>query len=123
MYLEQKNYNKETVKEVQKEQRDKVYPIINGGYPTFNTCNHTTLDMSHLTANTDDYQHTLSIKLDDDRYVTVCVMKVNDEVKEICLDIMFHGEGKTRALSFKEGTSKSIDEVGLLAVINDIRGV
>lgn len=129
-YLEQQNYNKETIKELQKEQKGVDFPIVNGGYPTFNTCAHTTLDMSNAIDHASpDYQQTLSIKLEEDRYVTICVMKLGadskgkivDSERQICLDIKFHGEGKTRLMTFTNGRSQSLQDFGLLGVINELK--
>jgi hypothetical protein len=120
MYLEQNNYTKATVREVEKMQEGNPNPIINGGYPIFNICAHTTLDMSHLKAGEDDnWNHTLSIKVDDDRYVTVCVMKSSKMNQEVCVDVEFYS-GKTRVLGMKEGKTDRISDTKLVAVINEI---
>lgn len=116
-YLEQKSYNEKTVAEVQQEQNNKLGAIINGGYPTYNTCDHTTLDMSHLKNGTDKYMHTLSIKLDDDSYVTINVMKLMGD--ETNIDVGLHGNvGDTRAINFKEGKSETMHGLGTLAIVS-----
>lgn len=67
---------------------------INGakqdGYPTFNECNHYLVDMSHLDPNTKDWMNTISIKLPNDNYVTLCVMQTSKD--ESCIDVKFHGD-------------------------------
>lgn len=60
------------------------------GYPTWNTCNHHTVDMSHLDHHTDDYMSTISIKLPNGLYATVCIMQHAD--RQVCLDVAMHGE-------------------------------
>lgn len=116
MYVEQKGYSKEVVKELQVEQREANHPIVNGGYPTFNTCAHTTLDLSHLEDGTENWMQTLSIKLPNGTYATVCVMEMGNQV---CMDLKYHGEGKTRIAEFKNGTSRDMPDCGLVALILD----
>lgn len=60
------------------------------GYPTFNTCNHYVVDMSHLNPKTEDWMNTISIKLPNDNYVTLCVMQTSKD--ESCIDAKFHGD-------------------------------
>ena len=62
----------------------------NLGYPTFNTCDHYTVDMSHLDYRTKDWLNTISIKLPNDNYVTLCVMQTSKD--ESCIDAKFHGD-------------------------------
>lgn len=60
------------------------------GYPTFNECNHYTVDMSHLKPGTDDWMNTISVKLPNGNFVTFCVMQTSPD--ETCVDTKFHGE-------------------------------
>lgn len=60
------------------------------GYPTWNQCNHYIVDMSHLNPRTDDWMNTISIKLPNDNFVTLCVMQSGKD--ETCIDAAFHGE-------------------------------
>lgn len=62
----------------------------NLGYPTFNKCNHYTVDMSHLDHKSKDWMNTISIKLSNDNYVTFCVMQTSKD--ESCIDVKFHGD-------------------------------
>lgn len=62
----------------------------NLGYPTFNKCNHYTVDMSHLDHKSKDWLNTISIKLPNDNYVTFCVMQTSKD--ESCIDVKFHGD-------------------------------
>jgi hypothetical protein len=127
MYLEQKNYSKETILEVINEQTKGIFQqdkpaIINGGYPIFNDFDHTTLDMTQIKNGTDNWGQTLSIKLDEERYVTLSVMKLIGE--EICIDVKFHGDKekfKTKAINFINGNSQSIEDLGTLALITQLK--
>ena len=67
-----------------KEQAQKV------GYPTFNNCNHYLVDMSHLSSRTEDNMNTISIKLPNGNFVTMCVMQTSKD--ETCIDTSFHGD-------------------------------
>lgn len=60
------------------------------GYPTFNKCNHYTVDMSHLDHKSKDWLNTISIKLPNGNYVTFCVMQTSKD--ESCIDVKFHGD-------------------------------
>lgn len=62
----------------------------NLGYPTFNKCDHYTVDMSHLDYRAKDWLNTISIKLPNDNYVTFCVMQTSKD--ESCIDVKFHGD-------------------------------
>lgn len=62
----------------------------NLGYPTFNKCNHYTVDMSHLDPKSKDWLNTISIKLPNDNYVTFCVMQTSKD--ESCIDAKFYGD-------------------------------
>ena len=59
------------------------------GYPTFNDCNHYIVDMSHLDFKNKDWMNTISIKLPNDNFVTLCVMQTSKD--ETCIDAKFHG--------------------------------
>lgn len=60
------------------------------GYPTFNNCNHYIVDMSHLDPKTKDWMNTISIKLPNGNFVTLCVMQTSED--ETCIDAKFHGD-------------------------------
>ena len=60
------------------------------GYPTFNDCNHYIVDMSHLDFKKKDWMNTISIKLPNDIYVTLCVMQTSKD--EACIDTKFYGK-------------------------------
>lgn len=59
------------------------------GYPTFNNCNHYIVDMSHLDPKTKDWMNTISIKLPNGNFATLCVMQTS--MDETCIDAKFHG--------------------------------
>lgn len=78
------------------------------GYPTFNKCNHYVVDMSHLDPRTEDWMNTISLKLPNGLFATLCVMQTSKD--EICIDTKFHGdnlkEHRVYAIGEKgEGTS------------------
>ena len=58
-------------------------------YPVFNDFNHYIVDMSHLDSKTKDWMNTISIKLPNDNFVTLCVMQTSKD--ETCIDAKFHG--------------------------------
>ena len=60
------------------------------GYATYNNCNHYLVDMSHLAPRTDDYMNTISIKLPNGNFATICLMQTSKV--ETCIDTSFHGE-------------------------------
>jgi hypothetical protein len=64
--------------------------VKKAGYPIWNDCNHYLVDMSHLVSGTKDYQNTISIKLPNGNYATVCVMQTSQD--ETCIDCAFHGD-------------------------------
>lgn len=59
------------------------------GYPTFNNCNHYIVDMSHLDPKTKDWMNTISIKLPNGNFATLCIMQTSKD--ETCIDAKFHG--------------------------------
>ena len=87
------------------------------GYPLFNGCDHTMVDLSELKFGTDNWMHTLSIKIAEDKYATVCVMKSGSD--EDNLDIKVYGEGynKSRAIGFAPGKHETIEDMNLYTVI------
>lgn len=118
MYIIQNNYNAETVKEVKEIQKGEKNPIINGGFPMFNICDHTTLDMSDILEN--NGMQTLSIKLNDGAYVTMCFMKCTKGYYNI--DVKFHtnDDYETKAIHFEKSSSNktiNINDLNLLALI------
>lgn len=78
------------------------------GYPTFNKCNHYTVDMSHLDHKSKDWLNTISIKLPNDNYVTFCVMQTSKD--ESCIDAKFHGDNlkNHRVIGFGKGDDNVI---------------
>lgn len=119
MYIIQNNYNAETVKEVKEIQKgEKNPPIINGGFPMFNNCDHTTLDMSDILEN--NGMQTLSIKLNEGAYVTMCFMECTKGYYDI--DIKFHtnDDYETKAIHFEKNSPNktiNINDLNLLALI------
>jgi hypothetical protein len=116
--LEQQNYPVTTIRELQQEQghlRNGKIAIVNGGYPIFNECDHTTLDMSHTKNGSENYMHTLSIKLQDGQFITINVMKLSGN--ETNIDMKAYGENEfVKAINFKDGSSQRIEDVGTLAL-------
>ncbi|RJG21366.1 hypothetical protein [Paenibacillus thiaminolyticus] len=90
------------------------------GYKKFNGCMHYLVDMSHLTPKDEaDWMNTISIKLPNDRYVTVCVMQPG--LDQSCLDIFFHTdenhEDNVRAICLAKGKFQKIEGKGLYTII------
>lgn len=112
MNFNNKSYNVDTVRELRKEQGELGLetPIINGGFPTFNTCAHTTIDMSTIPNND---MHTLSIKLTDDTYITLCVMPMMNG-NYVNIDTKFHSENENREHSLIHFDPKGV-------AVNDTR--
>ncbi|MGG4105186.1 hypothetical protein AAXB25_14815 [Paenibacillus lautus] len=96
-----------------KEQAQKV------GYPTFNNCNHYLVDMSHLDSGTDDYMNTISIKLPNGNFATLCVMQTSKD--ETCIDAKFHGENiaehRVYAMGGGEGRDTNVWNKNIYALI------
>ena len=63
---------------------------VNQGYPKFNNGNHYIVDMSHLDPKKGDWMNTISIKLPNENYLTLCVMQTSKD--ETCIDTAFHGD-------------------------------
>lgn len=83
-------------------------------YATYNDCEHTCMDLSHLGKN-GEWMHTLSLKLPNGRLATICVMQMGTET---CLDTRFHGENlKTKTLGMSPGRSEVIKDLNVYAVI------
>lgn len=106
-------YNKIEVEEMKTEDRTLK------GYPMFNDCSHTLIDLSGLREEDNDWMHTLSVKLPDGKFVTMCVMRPDDE--HSCVDLRVHGDGEHRVEGFEGGVSESVDNKGLYSLImNDV---
>lgn len=61
------------------------------GLPTFNSCNHYVVDMTHLDSkNQDDWMNTIVVKLPNGNALTLCVMQTG--ATESCVDSAFHGD-------------------------------
>lgn len=132
MQFNNKSYKKETVDEIVSEMKNNPYgdkPIINGGYPIFNQCGHTTIDMSTLIdENKENDMHTLSIKLADDSYITLCVMPMF-EGNYINVDVKMHSNTrKNHAIHFgkiennrKKDDDSIIKDFNLMALISELK--
>lgn len=119
MNFNNKSYSKDVVAEVQSVQKGVDFPIINGGFPTFNTCGHTTIDMSNVEKTEPTKMHTLSIKLADDTYLTLCVMPMFDG-NYINIDTRFHTENENRSqklIHFGVGENGRMNDTH----VNDLR--
>lgn len=114
MYLEQKNYKRKTIQQL-------IYNdirIVNGGFPIFNDFNHTTLDMSKLKGK--DRHHTLSIKIDDERYITFSFMKLDSEHiggKMIDIDVKLYGSKNTKVIDVM-GNNKTMVDTNLFTIVS-----
>lgn len=90
---------------------------IGDEYPIYNNFDHTIIDMSNLRSTKEDWGHTLSIKLPNGNFVTLCVMQCSDE--QSCIDARFYGDnmGNHGVLGFKNGGTKSIYDQGTYALV------
>lgn len=94
------------------------------GYPTFNKCNHYTVDMSHLDHKSKDWLNTISIKLPNNNYVTFCVMQTSQD--ESCIDAKFHGNNlkNHRVIAFgKDGDDAFALDKSIYALIAHAKDV
>jgi hypothetical protein len=92
------------------------------GYPTFNECNHYIVDMSHLDPRSKDWLNTISIKLPNDIFVTLCVMQTSKD--ETCIDTKFHGENIEKHRVFAlggEGEDVNIYNKNIYALIAQVK--
>lgn len=91
--------------------------VKNSDYPAFNGGNHYLVDMSHLDPRTEDWMNTISIKLPNDNFITVCVMQTSKD--ESCIDTQFHGDNikEHRVLGLGGGTETSIYNKNIYALI------
>lgn len=108
--------DKDVVK-LSKEQGEKLF----GEYPIFNDCEHTVVDLSHLRVD-EEWMHTLSVKLPNDRYVTLCVMQASDTMT--CVDVQYtrdEEKDRTWAVGFKDGQSESMGDNNLFTVVCDVK--
>lgn len=90
----------------------------NNEYPVFNTCNHYLVDMSHLDPATKDWMNTISIKLPNGNFVTMCVMQTSKD--ENCIDVKFHGDNLKDHRVYAmggEGVDANIYNKGIYALI------
>lgn len=127
MNFNNKTYKVETVRELQKEQAKLGIekPIVNGGYPLFNVCEHTTIDMTTIPKND---MHTLSIKLTDDTYITLCVMPMNNG-NYVNIDTKFHSDNENRKHSLIHFSMKGVavddtrvSDMNLTALVTENKG-
>lgn len=87
-------------------------------FPTFNSCNHYHVDMSHLDPKTGDWMNTIVVTLPNGNHVTFCVMQTSKD--ESCIDTVFHGENlkDTRVYAMGgEGKDVNIHNKGIYALI------
>lgn len=92
------------------------------GYPTWNQCNHYTVDMSHLDPKTGDWMNTITIKLPNGNFATLCVMQTSKD--ETCIDSAFHGENLKdhRVLAMGEGPDVNAYNKNIYALIAHSKG-
>lgn len=82
-------------------------PGTTDGYPLYNTCAHTLIDLSapgeDPTAHSD--MHTLSIRLPNGDHVTVCNIPYSSFTDgDGCIDIKYHGSKRdTHVIAFSSG--------------------
>lgn len=96
----------------------------NLGYPTFNKCDHYTVDMSHLDPKSKDLLNTISIKLPNGNYVTFCVMQTSKD--ESCIDAKFHGDNLKdhRVIAFgSNGDNEIVLDKSIYALIAHAKDV
>jgi hypothetical protein len=105
-----------SMREVQSVQGEKC-PKVNE-FPTFNICDHHLIDLSDIEGGTDNWQNTLSIKLPHGKFVTFCVMDLGDSIN---IDTKLHGMSETKVLAFKEGSTESIHNMNLYAIIGAVK--
>lgn len=96
---------------------------IGGEYPIYNNFDHTIIDMSNLRSEGSDWGHTLSIKLPNGNFATLCVMQCADD--QSCIDARFYGGNikEHKVLGFREGKSQSIKDQGTYALVLDAKEV
>lgn len=73
------------------------------GFPLFNPCPHTFIDLSGPNEDpaATPIMQTLSVKLPNGEYVTFSVISQERiEAGAGCIDIKYHGNGKTRVIAF-----------------------
>lgn len=96
------------------------------GYPMFNGCNHTFVDLSHLNPKNSEgednhWMHTFSVKLPDGNFVTMCVMQ--SSISGANVDVQFYKGSKpkknTRVMGMNKGKSDNIYNTSLVAVITE----
>lgn len=100
----------EQVEALQKARKTRdEFPRTTNGYPLYNTCTHTFIDLSapgeDPTAQSD--MHTVSIRLPNGDYVTVCSIPYSSFTDgNGCLDIKYHGaKCETHVIAFNPGES------------------
>jgi hypothetical protein len=114
----QQTYTTEEIQSV----REKEYVFSMDGYPLYNDCGHTLLDLSHLKSGTKEYGHTISVKLPHGRYVTFNVQDL--PFNEANVDIRVTEDGKlaneaelkVNMLGFKNGGSDCMKDKDLFAL-------
>lgn len=105
--------------------------LINGEYPTFNRCGHTTIDLSSISKMEDENMHTLSLKLTEDSFLTLCVMPIN-EGNYLNIDVKLHtsDERENKLIHFARleespGGSRendiNINNLNLVALISELK--
>lgn len=104
MIFKSKSYSSEDVKRL---------AILDGEFPIFNPCGHTTIDMSNIPNNERFGKiHTLSIKLHEDNFITLCVIQNNDG-SFTNIDAKFHSknEEQENSLIHFDKNGNSINDV------------
>lgn len=108
-----------------KEEIKKIDDITFRGYPLFNKCSHTLVDLSELDPKTEDWMHTFSVKLPNGRFVTLNIQQCSET--QSCVDVKFYNEieeeNKSYAFRMENGSTKAIEgENGLYAIVSDKKG-
>ena len=99
-------------------ERHSVDEAKGNGYPTFNSCSHYVVDMSHLDPKEKDWLNTIVVKLPNENYVTFCVMQTSKD--ESCIDVEFHGENLKDHRVYAmggEGKDVNVHNKGIYALI------
>ena len=128
--FEIKTFDSASVKEARDKKGNHVN-LINEEYPSFNRCGHTTIDLSNISEVEDENMHTLSIKLNKDSFLTLCVMPINGG-NYLNIDVKLHtpDERENKLIHFARveespgGSRKndtSIDNLNLLALISELK--
>ncbi|KPV42698.1 hypothetical protein [Alicyclobacillus ferrooxydans] len=104
MMIQQLTYAE--VKLLKDQQKKTNTPVTNDGYPIFNTCTHTFLDLSHPEedSTTENNMHTLCVHLPNGDYVTFCNIPYrHTNNSDGCVDISYYGPRGTEIIGLNLG--------------------